>query len=282
MNNLVIGLKRFFTNKNVVTIILVIVILAILYFGYSGSIKSKTNPVTIPVAARRINPQTKITKDDIKYIQVASSMVNKDVIRSSALILDKYTNINVTIPEGSMFYSEWLAKAEDVPGNWIEQLDRERGELGYYMSVDTTTTLGNSVLPGSYIDFYMMIEDKDKDDNEVYMFGKLMKDVKVLVVHDSSGKNIFRDSSNIGSPSKIGFAVDPDTYALLHKAEYLNINLILAPRGSEVPNENCQENCVVVTESVLRDYIDAQVITVEDKFADEELDNILDELELME
>ena len=31
MNNFVIGLKRFFTNKNVVTVLLIIVILAVLY-----------------------------------------------------------------------------------------------------------------------------------------------------------------------------------------------------------------------------------------------------------
>ena len=45
MNNFVIGLKRFFSNKNVVTILLVIVILVVLYIGYSSSIKKQTNPV---------------------------------------------------------------------------------------------------------------------------------------------------------------------------------------------------------------------------------------------
>lgn len=45
MNNFVIGFKRFITNKNVVTIILVLVILVVLYFGYSSSIKKQTNPL---------------------------------------------------------------------------------------------------------------------------------------------------------------------------------------------------------------------------------------------
>lgn len=264
MNNFVIGLKRFFTNKNVVTIILVLVILVVLYFGYSSSIKKQTNPISVPVAAKTIEPQSEITSEDVKYIQVANSMVGEGVVRSSNLIIGKYTNVNVTIPEGSMFYESWLANAQDVPGNWIEQLDYEAGELGYYMDVNVETTLGNSVLPDTYIDIYM----KATDENGTIMFGKLMKNVKVLVVHDSNGKNVFANSTDVGSPSKIGFAVSQDMYILLKKADYLNIDLVIAPRGSTVPTQDY----VIVTSATLRDYIDAQTITVEEDIIAEEIE----------
>lgn len=272
MNNFVIGFKRFITNKNVVTIILVLVILVVLYFGYSSSIKKETNPVSMPVAARTINPQTQITNEDVTYIQVANSMVGEGAIRASGNIIGMYTNVNVTIPEGSMFYSEWLAKSEDVPGNWIEQLDYDAGELGYYMSVDIVSTLGNSVLPNTYIDMYM----KATDENGTVMFGKLMKNVKVLVVHDSNGENVFKNTAEVGSPSKIGFAVNQDMYILLKKAEYLNIELVLAPRGSTVPTEDY----VIVTSATLRDYIDAQTITVEEDIIESEIENPDDETEV--
>lgn len=265
MNNFVIGLKRFFTNKNVVTIILVLVILVVLYIGYSGSIKKQTNPVNMPVAAKKINPQTQITNEDIRYTQVANSMIGDGAVRSSGLILGKYTNLNVTIPEGSIFYSDWLVDAKDIPGNWIEQLDYKEGELGYYMSVDVESTLGNSVLPDTYIDIYM----KAADENGTTMFGKLMKNVKVLVVHDSTGKNVFDDTAEIGTPSKIGFAVNQDMYILLKKAEFLNIDLVIAPRGATVPTEDY----VIVTSATLRDYIDAQTITIEEDVIAEEIEN---------
>lgn len=254
MNNFMIGFKRFITNKNVVTIILVIVILVVLYFGYSGSIKKQTNPVNMPVAAEKINPKTKITNELITYKQVPNSMIDENTIRNITLIEGMYTNINVTIPKGSLFYSEMLISGDKLPGNWIEQLDYENGELGYYMDVNVESTLGNNVLPNTYIDIYM----KASDENGTIMFGKLLKNVKVLVVHDSSGNDIFNDTSSIGSPSKIGFAVNQDMYILLTKADYLNIELILAPRGSTVPSEDY----IVVTSSTLRDYIDAQTITV--------------------
>ena len=255
MNNFVIGLKRFLTNKNVVTIILVLVILVVLYWGYSSSIKSQTQPVNLPVAAHTIYERTEITSEDVTYKQVANSMLTQNVIRNSGAVIGKYTTVGATVPEGSPFYTDVVVDADNVPGNWIEELNHEKGELGYYMSVDVESTLGNSVLPNTYIDIYM----KATDENGTIMFGKLMKNIKVLVAHDSSGKNAFA-SGNSGTPSKIGFAVDPDMYILLHKAEYLNLDLIIAPRGSTAP----KEEGIVVTSSTLRDYIDAQTITIEE------------------
>lgn len=257
MNNFVIGLKRFFTNKNVVTILLVIVILVVLYIGYKTSIEKQTNPVDVPVAAKEIPPLTKITNDDIRTVQIAGSMLNTNVITMRGLVLNKYTKVNVTVPEGSVFYSEWLDEEKNIPGNWIELLDYEAGELGYYMSVDVESTLGNSVLPDTYIDIYM----KTTSDTGTVMFGKLLKNVKVLVVHDGEGNNIFSGTTITGTPSKIGFAVSPDMYTLLHKIEYLyDVSLIIAPRGSKTP-EDCEDNCIVVTSSTLRNYIDVRTIT---------------------
>ena len=264
MNNFVIGLKKFITNKNVVTVLGVVVVLIILFVGYTSSIKKETNPLQIPVANKKIGPQTQITSADVSYIDVASRMVGEGVIRSSAQIVGKYTNVNVTVPKGSVFYTDWITEAENVPGNWIEQLDYEAGELGYYMGVNIENTLGNSVLPNTYIDIYM----KANDENGTTMFGKLMKNIKVLVVHDGNGKNIFRDSTNVGTPSKIGFAVSQDLYVLLKKAEYLNIDLVLVPRGKTVPTEDY----IIVTSATLRDYIDAQTITVEEDVIEEEIE----------
>ncbi len=265
MNNFVIGLKRFFTNKNVVTIILVLVILGILYYGYSSSIKKQTNPVNMPVAAHTISSRTQVTDEDVMYTTVANSMIGEGAIRNSNDIIGKYTNVNVTIPTGSIFYSEWLSDEDDIPGNWIEQLDYKKGELGYYMDVSVESTLGKSVLPDTYIDIFM----KATDENGTVMFGKLMKNVKVLVVHDGDGNNVFDNAAEIGTPSKIGFAVSQDYYILLKKAEYLDVELVLAPRGSTIPSQDY----VIVTSSTLRDYIDAQTITVEEDIIAEEIND---------
>ena len=255
MNNFVIGFKRFITNKNVVTILGVLVVLGILYWGYSSTIKKATDPVKIPVAAKTIEPGTQITESDIVTKNVAKSMIDEGVIRLSSAIVGKYTALNVTVPKGSPFYSELIVKGEDLPGNWIEQLDYKKEELGYYMSVNVETTLGNSVVPGSYIDIYMTAQDE----TGTMMFGKLIDNIKVLVVHDGSGKNVFKVGS-ASTPSKLGFGVGKDMYVLLKKAEYLNVKLTIVPRGTTVPDNDY----AAVRSSTLRDYIDAKTITVEE------------------
>ncbi len=266
MKNFSIGLKRFFTNKNVVTILLVIVILGVLYWGYTSSIKKQTNPVNMPVAARKINPKTKITGEDIVFKQIPGSMISENALRSTNTIIDKYTNINVTIPEGSLFYRDWLADEDKIPGNWIEQLDVENGEYGYYMNVNVASTLGNNVLPDTYIDIYM----KARDESGTIFFGKLMKNVKVLVVHDGNGNDVFADPNDVKVPEKIGFAVKQDMYTLLKKSEDINgVELIIAPRGSTVPTQDY----VIVTSATLRDYIDAHATTIEEDAIPEEIDD---------
>ena len=61
MNNILIGLKRFITNKNTVTVIAVIVILGLLYWGYTSQINASVSPVSVPVAKQTIQPRTEIT-----------------------------------------------------------------------------------------------------------------------------------------------------------------------------------------------------------------------------
>ena len=272
MNNFGIAFKKFITNKNTVTIIGIIVILILLYWGYDRTVKKSVDPINVPVAANRITAEHEITYDDIAYNKVSKVVVGDNVITNASLIVGKYTNINVTIPEGSMFYSEWLANEEDIPGKWIEKVDFADGEEAYYFSTDAVKTLGNSVLPNSYIDIYM----KAEDENGNMMIGKLLENIKVLVVHDGSGNNVFGDASNIGSPSYLGFALSHDFYILLQKAERLSsLELILAPQGT-TPQVINDENTVLVGSDTLRDYIDANTVSLDDEHVESKLDNTTD------
>lgn len=260
MNNFGIAFKKFITNKNTVTIIGIIVILILLYIGYDRTVKKSVDPINVPVANKRLTSEHEITNDDIAYKKVSRVVVGDNVITSAAMIIGKYTNINVTIPEGSMFYSEWLVDKENLPGKWIENVDFADGEEAYYFNTDTVKTLGNSVLPNSYIDIYMKVQDE----NGNLMFGKLLENIKVLVVHDGNGQNVFADSSSIGNPSYLGFALSHDFYILLNKAERLGLELVLAPQGV-TPQIVNDENTILVGSETLRDYIDANTASLDDE-----------------
>lgn len=258
MNNFMNSFKKFIKNKNTVTVLGIILILVVLYWGYSSRINSAVKPITVPVAARKIGPYEQITTDDIKMVEVSSISVNEKVIRSSGNIINMYTNLNVTIPEGSMFYSDWLVSEKNLPGKWIEKVDFEDGEEAYYMSVDTVSTLGNSVIPDSYIDIYM----KATNDEGLVMYGKFLENIKVLVVHDSDGNDVFSNAEGDSTPSRLGFAIENEFYTLLKKIEYLEnsgIELVLAPHGTKV--EDLGD--IAVRSEDLRDYVIAKTAEID-------------------
>ena len=255
MNNLAISLKKFFTNKNTVTIIGMIAILVILYVLYTKTVNEHIKKITVPVAAKTINPQTQITAEDVTYIEIANAAKPADnVYMTDKEIVGKYTGVGSTVPEGSMFYKSVIVEKEDLPGNWLTLLEKDalgNLQIPYYFSVNTTTTFGNSIQPGDYIDFYV----RSYNEKEQLMFGKMLENVKVLAVTDGSGKDVFRSQQDIGSPSFLNFGLSVDNHDVLKKAEYLNgtdIELIAIPHGGAVPEENLVTN---VTSDQLKQHI---------------------------
>ena len=67
MKNFILSLKRFFGNKNTITILCVILAVVVLWIFYNYRIKQQTNPVRVPVAKVEIQPRTLITDDMIEW-----------------------------------------------------------------------------------------------------------------------------------------------------------------------------------------------------------------------
>ena len=255
MNNILIGLKRFITNKNTVTVICVIIILALLYWGYTSQINSSVNPVSVPVAKTTIQPRTEITSDMIEKIKVPKIAVNSNVITSTTSIIGKYTNINVTVPAGSMFYKDVLVDKATLPDSVFT--DVKDGEIPYQFAVNMETTYGNSIYPGNYIDIYM----KAIDDKGQIMVGRLLENVEVLAVKDSSGKNVFENTTESRTPAYLIFGAPERLHILLRKAVYLKstgVELFPVPHGGTSPVSGDLQ--VDITE--LQNYIESRTVNL--------------------
>ena len=251
MNNFVISAKRFITNKNTVTIIGVIIILIILYYGYQSTINNK-----VPTAAKLIGPQEEITVEDIKWIEVPSISKPSNVVLNESQIVGKYTAINATIPEGSMFYADVLVEKDELPGTWLDKLriDPETGkvDIPYYIPVNIVTTFGNSIQPDDYVDFYMKAQSEDGS----LMFGKLIENVQILAVKDSSGEDVFTSVDSDATPAYIYFGLEGELHLLLRKAIYLSkigVEIVVVPHGGTL----AVTGGVEVSSLYLRDFIDA-------------------------
>lgn len=260
-------LKKFITNKNTVTIIGLLVIVAVLYFVYNKQIKDATNPIKVPVAKVTIQPKTLITKDMIEYIEVPAVSVKKTTMTSSQNIIGKYSNYNTMIPAGSMFYSDALITKDELPDSAL--MDVADGEVLYNFPVTMNTSYQNSIMPGSKIDIYM----KAMNDDHVLMVGKLLENVNVLAVKTSDGLNVFENTSERRTPAYIFFGVSPEIHILLRKASYLtNYSVVLfpVPHGTTYSNES---NEAIVSTDELKEFINAHTVTLVENTTDVENPN---------
>lgn len=261
MNNFMISAKRFFTNKNTVTIIGVVIILVILYSGYQSTVKNAVNPVKVPVARVTIYQQTQISSSDIDWVTIQGKLATSNIYMRENEIVGKYTDVGVTIPQGSMFYKSVLVNKEDLPGSWLTLLATDANgvtDKPFYVPVNIVTTYGNSIQPETTIDIYM----KARDESNMIMFGKLIENIEILAVKDGSGRDVFTGGGEQTlTPSFLYFGVIEDYHILLKKAQYLTnlgVELIVVPHGGISP----MTGDVEVSSEYLRDFIEANTVKI--------------------
>ena len=256
MNGLMNSLKRFVSNKNTVTILGVILVLVLLYWGYSSQVSSSVQPVQVPVAARTIQPRTQITADMISVIEISQIAVVENVYTDSNSVVGLYSNVNTLIPIGSMFYHEALIEKDQLPDSAFFEIGED--EIPYLFSVTLESTFGNSIFPNSKIDIYMKAVDED---NKV-MVGKLLEDVKVIAVKDNAGNDVFESTEEERQPSYLVFGLPDDIHILLRKAQYITTNDVLlfpVPHGGTVASEGD----IRVSTEYLKDFINSKTIILE-------------------
>lgn len=230
MNNLMFNIKRFFANKNTVTILGVIASILILYWGYNYRIKQAIKPQTIPYALKTIQPRQRIDSNMVGEVGIPPKMIMGKVITNANLIIGNYANYNTVIPEGSLFYRDSVVAAADLPDSAF--LDIPEGQIPFNLPVDMESTYGNSIFPGNYINIYF----KALDETAKIIVGRLAENIKVLTVKDRTGKHVFENSEEERTPSIIIFAVPEELHLLLRKALYLSDINYIAAELIPVPN----------------------------------------------
>ncbi len=250
-------LKNLLANKNVVTILGAILIVVVLYVFYNWRVSQAINPIKVPYAKVTIGPRTEITNDMIAYVEVQQAALKGNVLTNVSnnnqpnKIVGRYTNINCTIPAGSFFYKEAVVLQSELVDSFL--IDIPDDMVAYNFRVNTLSTYGNSVYPGNYIDIYF----KGVTDEKV-IWGKLLSNVKVLAVKDSSGHHVFENMTQNRAPSQIIFAVTEEMHSLLRTAEYISrAELVLVPTNlSYKPEFNPEEVEPEVTSEEIKEYIE--------------------------
>lgn len=219
MGNLIISIKRFFQNKNTVTLFALLLSVGIIYIAYNYRIKQSIEPVNVPYATKEIGPRTPITKEMVSVKKVPGGVVTDKVIKNTGSIIGKYVINTGVIPEGSLFYSSMVINWEDFPKSVFA--DIANGETVYALKVNSASTFGNSIFPGNYIDIYYQTTVKEGNQRKVWI-GKFIESIRVLDVQDRYGHSVFETNGTPKQPAQLLFNIKDDVFLLFKKIEMIN------------------------------------------------------------
>ena len=222
------NLKKLLANKNVVTLLGVVLIVIVLYVFYNYRINQVAQPISVLYAKEQIGSRTVITADMIDHVDALRASVEIDGSRVALEkeknnVIGKRVQVNYTIPKGSFFYQGTYVNENELADEFLENI--KEGYVAYNYNVNMNKTYGNSFYPGNYFDIYVRITEDDH-----VTFGKYVEDVKILAVKDSSGNHVFESSEKQEAPSILIFAVDKNVNKYLRVVEVLDqAELILVP-----------------------------------------------------
>lgn len=258
MGNLINNIKRFFTNKNTVTIVGVIVGVIVLWAFYNYRLNQAINPQRVPIAKRTILATEEITADDIDWVEVNRDLLKKShIITNQSQLVGYRVNVGTSIPEGGLFYTSQVVEADDLPNSILDKIPE--GYALFQFSVNNNSTFGNSIYPGDRIDIFL----KTTDEEGRLVYGKFVESIEVLDVRDSQNQSVF-DSATTRTPALLLFAV-PDKsddggksiYELLSGANYISgMELVPVPRNK---NYTAQQNETRVSSVDLRNLVEAKI-----------------------
>ena len=254
INNAKTNIKRFFSNPNTLTFLLVIGLIVVIYFIYNYTVNRAISPVTVPYATKMITSKTKITNEMIGTVKISGSFVTSSgsgLIQSKGRILNKYVAEGYQIPQNSFFYTEAVVDEDKV--NTTPFTNLPDNYAIYNLSVDFHSTYGCSIMPGNYIDLYFKAKDTTSGKEPKVIFELFIKSIQVYRVVDKDGIDVFSygDDEKEPTPKYLYFAVPNEVHRLLKLAEKVpkgSIEIIPVPRNAGY-SENPEET-VIANEAV--------------------------------
>ena len=236
------NIKRFFSNPNTMTFLLVIALIVAVYFVYSYMVNRAVQPATVPYALQKITAKKEITTDLVGTVKISGSFITsagRVLVQNRNGIIGKYVAEGYQVPEKSFFYTEQLIDEKTAEKTTVS--DAPDGYTVFDLDVSFHSTYVCSIMPGNDIDLYF----KAVDDDGTIMFGKFIESIKVTKVVDKDGYDVFAldDDNKQPQPKKIYFIVPVAYNELLRKAFLISsgsIEIIPVPRNagySENPKE---------------------------------------------
>ena len=229
------NVKKFFSNPNTLTFILVIGLIVVIYLVYSYMINRAIAPVNVPYCTNELKTMTEITSESVGSVQISGNFVTasgSSLLQNQRSILHKVVAPGYLVPKNSFFYSDAVADSSITDKTLHSDIADET--TLYALETDFHATYGCSIMPGNYIDLYFKANDPNDDGKLI--FKPFITSIQVLKVIDKNGVDVFTESTKAEpDPDKIVFNVTIEQQELLVKAEHIKkykIEIIPVPRNA--------------------------------------------------
>lgn len=229
-----------------------ILVFIMIYFILSAVFSDKKAPAAAPAAmvsvieaSRDIEPQTVITEDMVKAVDVSSNLVPSGALTDKNAVVGK--KAGTTILSGDVITARKLSQKA---GGFVGLIPE--GMRAVSFSVNDVTGVSGFAKPGDKVDILLVTsrEGIDRITSKI-----LLKDVLILAVNKSSGQpqpqpqNTDKDgrgtpnssttrtstsSASIGTPSVVTVALTPyDAAKLIASTQIGQLQMLLRPTNDE-------------------------------------------------
>ena len=155
------------------------------YLVYPAFINKQLDLVEIPIANIEIGPNTQITKEQLSFISFPMDALPTNIFNDENNIVGMFTKDNMTLIQGSFFYSEALVTKEKAVGSLPYELSD--GQVAYTLTVDQTNGAKKNLRKGQYIDLYFLT-DSTRLNTEKIISGKISEHVRIIDVNLNSNE----------------------------------------------------------------------------------------------
>lgn len=230
-----------------------ILVFMIIYFILSSIFSDKKEPqpqvaAMVPVieASRDIGPQTVITEDMVKAVEVSSNLVPSGALTDKMAVVGK--KAGTSIMEGDVITTRKLSQKA---GGFVGLIPE--GMRAVSFSVNDVTGVSGFAKPGDKVDILLVTsrEGMDRITSKI-----LLKDVLILAVNKSSGtpqpqpqktdkdgkglpdgsapRQSSSNTSSIGTPSVVTVALTPyDAAKLIASTQIGQLQMLLRPSNDD-------------------------------------------------
>lgn len=242
--------KKLLALCGLAAILVFLIIYFILSAAFSDKKESKPAPAAmVPVieASRDIGPQTVITEDMVKAVEVSSNMVPSGALTDKMAVVGK--KAGTSIMEGDVITTRKLSQKA---GGFVGLIPD--GMRAVSFSVNDVTGVSGFAKPGDKVDILLVTsrEGVDRITSKI-----LLKDVLILAVNKSSGtpqsqpqsQNTDKDgkgmpsgsaprtntsSASMGTPSVVTVALTPyDAAKLIASTQIGQLQMLLRPSNDD-------------------------------------------------